>query len=91
MKSEAIDGRGNSDFRSSNESMKSLRDDAVALAHDVKDHGGKVISENIENLKSASEDEFHKIEEYVRKNPAQSVLLAFGVGFAVNFLVGGRR
>ena len=79
------------DLRTLQDNVKSLKSNAVTLAHDLKAGGGAVAREGLDHLKTAGQDEFQKIESYVKAKPVQSLAMAFAAGLVANFLLGGRR
>jgi ElaB/YqjD/DUF883 family membrane-anchored ribosome-binding protein len=45
------------------------------------------LKESISDLRAKSEDRLHDLEDKVRENPRNSILLAFGAGVLANLLL----
>jgi len=86
------------------EEMKMLREEMVALKAKPKGSVFEELSENFKNEEIVQDfqEEFSKIKdkteqvsldlkEQVLKNPIQSISIAFGVGFVLSKLFGGKR
>lgn len=67
--------------------LNALKSNVVTLAQDIKNSGGAVARQGIDTLKAAGQDEFQKIEEYVKEKPAQSLALAFCAGLVFSALI----
>lgn len=65
--------------------------DAAVLAKNIKDGSGNIAREGVNQLKSAGQNEFHKMEAHVREKPGQSVALAFCAGLVFSYMLGSRR
>lgn len=79
------------EFQMIKEDLASLKDDATALAHDIKGSGKALVRDGMDNLYEGYESQFQKVEERVRKKPGQSILLAFAAGLAASYVLGARR
>lgn len=86
-----VEGNGGREYKAIKDDIVTLKDDAMTLAHDIKSGSKAVAREGLDTLYAAGETEFQKVEERVRKNPGQSVLIAFAAGFAASYLLGSRR
>lgn len=85
---------GFSDLRSD---LNVLKDDAATTLHDaaalaktLKGESRAIARDGIKNLKTAGENEFHRMEERVRERPGQSVALAFCAGLMFSYILGRR-
>lgn len=65
--------------------------DAATFARNLKNESGTIARDGVEYVKSAGQNEFHKMEERVREKPGQSIALAFCAGLALATLLGSRR
>lgn len=77
--------------------INNLKEDAVELAHHVKEHGvyqadalkGRA-TDAYEELLNEGLSEFQKLEKRVMEKPGQSVAIAFAAGILTSFLMGRR-
>lgn len=67
--------------------LNALKTNVVALAQDIKNGGGAVARQSFDTLKATGQDEFQKVEEYVKEKPAQSLALAFCAGLVFSALI----
>jgi ElaB/YqjD/DUF883 family membrane-anchored ribosome-binding protein len=59
-----------------------MRDAAAEVAREFRERAGSVAGE----WQGRARDIQKEVEEYVRKNPAKSVLVAAGVGFVIGLI-----
>lgn len=74
--------------------LDSLRSNVVNLTRHLKHDGvekAEVVKERMresfEELREKGKDGLHAVEDKVRENPRNSILLAFGAGVLANFLL----
>lgn len=60
-----------------------LKHDGAAKAADVKER----LKDGVDELRAKSEERLHELEDKVRENPRNSILLAFGAGILANILL----
>lgn len=70
---------------------KTTMRDAATFASNVKSESGNIARAGAEQLKSAGETEFRKLEDRILKKPGQSVALAFCAGLVFSYVLGSRR
>lgn len=78
--------------------LQSLKTNVVALTQHLKDNG----AEHLVDLEGKAKKKFTKlsvegqrrykeVEDHVRENPGQSILIAFAGGILASYLMSGRR
>ena len=67
--------------------LNALKTNVVTLAQDIKNGSGNVARQSLDALKASGQDEFQKVEEYVKEKPAQSLALAFCAGLIFSALI----
>lgn len=60
-----------------------LKYDGMAKAEDVKE----LLKDSMTGLREKGEESVHRLEDKVRENPRNSILLAFGAGMLANILL----
>jgi ElaB/YqjD/DUF883 family membrane-anchored ribosome-binding protein len=91
MQNNEIKASAVSEIQTIREDIAALKADTAILARNIKDEGGRIARGGIDELRAAGGREFYKVEEHVRENPGQSVLLAFAAGLFASYLLGSRR
>ena len=91
MQNNDIKSNGGSEIQTIRDDITALKEDTATLARDIKGKGGRIARDGIDELRAAGGREFHMVEERVRENPGQSVLLAFAAGLFASYLLGSRR
>ena len=78
--------------------IESLKGNTVDLAQHVKSDGVEKVKEGLERveasadvLKDIGRNEVERAEKHIKKNPMQSVAIAFAGGLALSLLLRGRR
>ncbi len=74
--------------------LDSLRSNVVQLTRHLKHDGletaanvKELLKESMEELRTKGEESLHRVEDKVRDNPRNSVLLAFGAGVLASLLL----
>ena len=91
MQNPTIKSNGGSEIQTIKDDLSCLKDDTVTLARDIKGKGGRVARDGIDQLMTAGEDQFHRVEERVKERPGQSMLLAFAAGLFASYVLRPRR
>jgi hypothetical protein len=68
-----------------------VKKDATCVARNLKENGSSVAREGMDQLRTAGERQYQSLESRIIDEPAKSVLMAFGAGLIVSFLLGSRR
>jgi ElaB/YqjD/DUF883 family membrane-anchored ribosome-binding protein len=79
------------------EDLDSLKDNVIELTKHLKQDGmdqaeavGTVAKKRLNGLKTQSRKELKKVEDQVKKKPAQSLAIAFASGLVASLLLRGR-
>lgn len=98
LKNKSDMGAIQQDLQAIKEDARVLRDDAVVLGRDLKEEGKKRLSEAevraqeaLEEAREKGREQLAYIVNYVQKNPAQSLALAFVGGVVASMLFSRRR
>ncbi len=70
--------------------LDSLKHDAIELAQHVKKDGMDQVNETSHTLRAYGTVKLKQAENGIRKNPLQSVAIAFAGGLVASFLLGRR-
>lgn len=78
--------------------LKVLKGDAAAtlkdvavLAQDLRNEGGNIARDGANQIKSAAQNEYQKLEDRVRERPGQSAAIAFCAGMVLSYVLSSRR
>lgn len=79
------------------EDIKSLKSNVVALTQHMKENGSDQVAvleararKTARNLSKSGKQKYEKVENHVRENPAQSVMMAFCGGVLASYLLKSR-
>lgn len=73
--------------RTTTENLANIKGSAAEIAQLEREHLRDLYERGLERVQGAR----HGFEEYVRRKPVQSLLIAAGAGAALGFLLGRRR
>ena len=80
----------NTDVQAIREDLNILKSDAATLARDIRNNGGAIARDSVDQLRETGSRQFEKVESHVRNKPAQSLILAFCGGLVFSYLMGRR-
>ena len=67
--------------------FQALRDDVAGLARSVADLTTRQVSETVAGVQAVAARQAEDVQARIRSKPAQSVLIAAGIGFVVSLLL----
>lgn len=86
------------DLNDIREDLNSLGNNVAELARDIKKSSVRATQDAKDSFyaratkwKEASQDQYHNVEQSVKRHPAKSIAMAFGAGVLASFLMSKGR